>query len=82
MECGITMIAARDIINAKLKEEGELPSMYYKISADYGRVEVARSLSSPDTDDLFGSNMNVCAKINSMASANGMVIENSSLLVN
>ena len=74
MECSITMIAARDIINAKLKEEGELPSMYYKISADYGRVEVARSLSSPDTDDLFGSTMNVCAKINSMASANGMVI--------
>jgi two-component system, OmpR family, response regulator ChvI len=74
MECGITMIAARDIINAKLKGEGGLPSMHYKISADYGRVEVARSLSSPDTDDLFGSTMNVCAKINSMVSANGMVI--------
>jgi two-component system, OmpR family, response regulator ChvI len=74
MECGITMIMASDIINAKLKEEGGLPSMHYKISADYGRVEVARSLSSPDTDDLFGSTMNICAKINSMASANGMVI--------
>jgi CheY-like chemotaxis protein len=35
---------------------------------------VARSLSSPDTDDLFGSTMNVCAKINSIASVNGMVI--------
>ncbi len=48
--------------------------MCYKISADYGRVEVARSLGSPNTEDLFGSTMNVCAKINSMASANGMVI--------
>ena len=74
IECGITMIAARDFINSTLKEEGGLPSMCYKISADYGRVEVARSLGSPNTEDLFGSTMNICAKINSMASANGMVI--------
>jgi two-component system response regulator ChvI len=74
IECGITMIAASDVINTKLTEEGGLPSLYYKISADYGRVEVARSVSSPDTDDLFGSTMNVCAKINSMAPLNGMVV--------
>ena len=74
IECGITMIAASDVINTKLTEEGGLPSLYYKISADYGRVEVARSVSSPDTDDLFGSTMNVCAKINSMAPPNGMVV--------
>ena len=59
IECGITMIAARDFINSTLKEEGGLPSMCYKISADYGRVEVARSLGSPNTEDLFGSTMNV-----------------------
>ena len=73
IECGVTMMAANKVINMKLNEEG-LPSMHYKISADYGRVEVARSLSSPDTDDLFGSTMNVCAKINCMAPVNGMVI--------
>ena len=73
IECGLTMMVANKVINMKLKEE-ELPSLQYKISADYGRVEVARSLSSPDTDDLFGSTMNICAKINSMASPNGMVI--------
>ncbi|MFL6397670.1 MAG: response regulator [Nitrososphaeraceae archaeon] len=73
IECGVTMMAANKVINMKLKEEGLQP-MHYKISADYGRVEMARSLSSPDTDDLFGSTMNVCAKINSMAPANGMVI--------
>ena len=73
IECGLTMMTANKVINMKLKEEG-LPPMHYKISADYGRVEVARSLSSPDTDDLFGSTMNVCAKINSMAPVNGMVI--------
>jgi two-component system, OmpR family, response regulator ChvI len=74
VECGITMIAASDVINDKLREEGGMPPLYYRISADYGRVEVARSISSPDTDDLFGSTMNICAKINSMAPQNGMVI--------
>ena len=54
LECGITMIAASDVINEKLREE-ELPPLYYRISADYGRVEVARSISSPDTEDLFGT---------------------------
>jgi two-component system, OmpR family, response regulator ChvI len=73
VECGITMIAASDVINEKLREE-ELPPLYYRISADYGRVEVARSISSPDTEDLFGTTMNICAKINSMAAQNGMVI--------
>jgi CheY-like chemotaxis protein/class 3 adenylate cyclase len=75
LECGITMIAASDVINEKLREE-ELPPLYYRISADYGRVEVARSISSPDTEDLFGTTMNICAKINSMAPQNGMVIGN------
>ena len=76
VECGITMIAASDIINEKLREEEEkeLLPLYYRISADYGRVEVARSMSSPNTEDLFGTTMNICAKINSMAPQNGMVI--------
>ena len=73
IECGITMVAANKVINIKLKEE-ELPSLYYRISADYGRVEIARSLTSPNINDLFGSTMNVCAKINSMATPNGIVI--------
>ena len=71
--CGITMIKTNVDINAKLREEG-LPSLDYKISADYGRVEMARSLTSPETEDLFGPTMNACAKINSMAPPNGMVI--------
>jgi two-component system, OmpR family, response regulator ChvI len=71
-ECFTTMILARDIINSKLHSES-LPSISYRISADYGRVEVATSTSSKG-EDLFGSNMNVCAKINSMAEPNGIVI--------
>jgi two-component system, OmpR family, response regulator ChvI len=72
LECCITMIAARCTMNTKLYEE-KLPSVSYRISADYGRVQVARS-STSGRDDLFGSTMNVCAKINSMARPNGIVI--------
>src|SRR6266511_2527766 len=71
-ECFTTMILARNIINAKLHSEN-LPSVSYRISADYGRVEVATSTSSK-SEDLFGSTMNICAKINSMAEPNGIVI--------
>jgi CheY-like chemotaxis protein/class 3 adenylate cyclase len=71
-ECFTTMILAHDIINAKLHSEN-LPSVNYRISADYGRVEVATSTSSK-SEDLFGSTMNICAKINSMAELNGIVI--------
>lgn len=72
LECGITMTVAHRAINAKLHEE-KLPSLNYRISADYGRVQVARSRSS-QSDDLFGSAMNLCAKINSKAPPNGMII--------
>jgi two-component system, OmpR family, response regulator ChvI len=74
LECFTTMILARDIINAKLNSDENLPSVSYRISADYGRVEVATSTSSKGGEDLFGSTMNICAKINSMAEPNGIVI--------
>jgi two-component system, OmpR family, response regulator ChvI len=74
LECFTIMILARDIINAKLHSEGNLPSVSYRISADYGKVEVATSTTSRGGEDLFGSTMNICAKINSMAEANGIVI--------
>ncbi len=74
IECCITMIEAHDPINDKLREEN-LPLLSYMISADYGSVEVARSNSSL-SDDLFGRTMNTCAKINSLAPPNGLVIGN------
>ncbi|MGA9152728.1 MAG: hypothetical protein WBZ36_19295, partial [Candidatus Nitrosopolaris sp.] len=43
------------------------------ISADYGRVEVAKSATS-QSDDLFGPTMNKCSKINSKAPTNGVAI--------
>jgi CheY-like chemotaxis protein len=72
LECFTTMILARGVINAKLHSVN-LPSVSYRISADHGRVEVATSTSSKG-EDLFGSTMNICAKINSIAEPNGIVI--------
>ena len=72
LECGLTMIAVRSIISAKLA--GIVSSMSYRVSADYGRVEVARSAGNPERDDLFGSTVNLCTKINSKAAPNEMVI--------
>jgi CheY-like chemotaxis protein/class 3 adenylate cyclase len=73
LECFTTMLLARDMIDTKLHSEN-LPSVNYRISADYGKVEVATSTSSKGREDLFGSTMNICAKINSMAEPNGIVI--------
>jgi hypothetical protein len=66
-------------INAKLHSE-ELPPLNYRISADYGKVEIAKSASS-QSEDFFGSTMNVCAKINSKAAPNGIVIGNNMYLI-
>jgi two-component system, OmpR family, response regulator ChvI len=61
-ECGLTMISVNPIVNAKLQKEEGLPPLYYRISADYGRVEVAKSLTST-SEDLFGPTVNLCATI-------------------
>jgi class 3 adenylate cyclase len=74
-ECGLTMISVNPIVNAKQQKEEGLPNLSYRISADYGRVEVAKSLTST-SEDLFGPTVNLCAKINSKAEPNGMVIGN------
>jgi two-component system, OmpR family, response regulator ChvI len=45
-----------------MNQEGS-PSISYRISANYGMLEIARSGPSQNID-LFGSAVNVCAKIN------------------
>jgi CheY-like chemotaxis protein len=72
LECSTALIAARDIVNMKLHLE-LLPSISYRVSADYGILEIASSATS-HAKDLFGSTMNICAKINSKAEPNGIVI--------
>ena len=72
LECCFSQIAESPNINKMLQEE-KLPSIGYRISADYGRVEIAKS-GNLDIDDLFGSTVNFCSKMNLRASWNGIVI--------
>lgn len=72
LECCSAIIAAHEFINIRLEAEG-LPPVSYRISADYGRVEVATTVTS-GAEDLFGPTVSMCAKINSQAEPNGIVI--------
>jgi class 3 adenylate cyclase len=72
LECGNVMKTLHKSINAKMNKE-LLPSIKYRISIDYGKVEIAKSISST-TCDLFGPTVNICAKINSKAQSNEIVI--------
>src|SRR6478672_11401883 len=72
MECSMDVLEACSTINVELQRE-QLPSIGYRLSADYGRLEVARC-STSESDDLFGSTINICSKINRKATPNGMVI--------
>jgi two-component system, OmpR family, response regulator ChvI len=72
MECSMNVLEACSPMNVELQRE-QLPSIGYRLSADYGRLEVARC-STSEIDDLFGSTINICSKINRKATQNGMVI--------
>jgi len=72
LDCGMKMIEAHKVVNTKMYQEG-LPVVNYRISSDYGMVMSAHSANS-FTEDIFGPTVNLCAKINSMAKTNTMVI--------
>jgi two-component system, OmpR family, response regulator ChvI len=72
MECSMDVLEACSPMNVELQRE-QLPLIGYRLSADYGRLEVARC-STSESDDLFGSTINICSKINRKAPPNGMVI--------
>lgn len=74
LECGLEMIDVRIKINTMMQLK-ELPAISYRISADYGKHEVARSPYS-DSPDLISTTMNLCSKINLLASPNSMIIGN------
>lgn len=71
LDCCLCMRRIRGVINKKLKAE-YLPSVNYRISLDYGQVAVMRS--EGEVVDLFGPPVNMCSKINKLASCNGIAI--------
>ncbi|MDQ3839532.1 MAG: response regulator [Thermoproteota archaeon] len=72
LRCGLTMSAAYISLNETYKSH-HLPPINYRISADYGKIEVAKSGLSRVVD-VFGPTVNMCAKMNSRAPLNGLII--------
>ncbi len=71
-DCSASMIKSNKPLNQELAEE-DLPPINYRISMNYGLVEVALGSNNKEVD-LFGSVVNECAKINSLSKSNGLVI--------
>ena len=72
IECSLTMIDSRELINTKVKNE-DLPPLNYRVSADYGKVTIIKSDNS-SAIDIVGFPVNICSKINPSAPQNGAVI--------
>jgi class 3 adenylate cyclase len=72
IDCCMKMIDSHSKINSKMDEKG-LSSLSYRISAVYGPIMIGQ-MSTSSVVDIFGSTVNVCTKINSLASPNGLVI--------
>jgi HAMP domain-containing protein len=72
LECCLTINESHTDIAKKLEAE-HLPIFNYRISATYGLVRIARTLTS-SVNDIFGITVNRCAKINRTAPMNGLII--------
>jgi two-component system, OmpR family, response regulator ChvI len=72
IECGLSIIDAKDKMDLLLNLNG-LPPIDYRISASYGKVELA-VVANSQSGDIFGTPVNVCSKINHLASSNQMII--------
>lgn len=72
LQCCMALIEARQTINKTLSTEN-LPEVSYRISAMFGPVRVAIVATSA-IDDIFGSTVNTCSKINSLAKPNTLVV--------
>jgi len=72
LECCLDMIDSHDKLKKQLEEEN-IPALDYKVSATYGSVKVAESVTS-NISDIFGPTVNRCFKINSLCPVNSLVV--------
>ncbi len=72
IECCLTMCESNNEINKQMVQEG-LPEIAYRISATYGTVNIAKVVTS-SVNDIFGSTVNRCSKINRFAFPNNLII--------
>ncbi len=77
IECGLEILEKREDMNKELLMKNNLPSVErYKISLDYGVVDLALAGDNYQLD-IFGSAVNICSKISSsLAPKNEIIIGN------
>jgi CheY-like chemotaxis protein len=74
VKCSFAQLEERSSINTTLLENN-LPTISYRVSIDYGKVERTQ-IKGFDKEDLFGSTVNFCSKINLFAPPNSIIIGN------
>lgn len=74
LKCNLEIIGKRNEIN-ELLVKNELPEISYRISSDYGKIFVAISKIST-INDIFGTTVNMCAKINQVGDSNTFFVGN------
>ena len=72
LECCLALSEEHKKIIERLEKQN-LPLLDYRISATYGIVRIAKT-STSSVNDIFGTTVNRCAKINRSAPANGVII--------
>ena len=73
IECGLKILDTRYAVNQELSKRN-LPPFNYKISMDYGILDLAL-VGDYSQIDFFGSTINLCSKINtSLSMANQIII--------
>ena len=73
IECCMNMLESDRHLRQSF-EANSLPFIKYRISVAYGPVRVAK-LATGTVDDIFGLTVNRCAKMNRLAPANGLIID-------
>lgn len=68
------MVNSHKEINEKMKK-AKMPELAYRISMAYGSVRIAKVFTS-SVEDIFGSTVNKCSKINRLTKSNGVIIGN------
>ncbi len=72
IDASFNIINARPVISDKLKELN-LPEVDYRVSASFGPVSVVENEDN-NIEDLFGSTVNTCSKMNRLAPPNSLII--------
>ncbi len=74
LNCCLKICESHKSMMTKIREM-KLPIFDFRISSTYGMVRIAKMATS-SVDDIFGSTVNRCSKINYTAPKNGLVIGN------